>query len=192
MADALAPLDGPPLRVRMVFDEAQRGLVFGARVDMLGVEIGAVPSVALTHAPKSDQFPVEGRADIYPLRLGSVRRQFVAPADGAGRADALFMKRAVKHGLRAQVRNGNLLTGQLYVALDFIPKSPAATLDARADPPTIPTARGTLSDLQPQLAAIVSRLSKAKFDEIGSDLQETLLRGKPADPDPSKPTEGGR
>jgi paraquat-inducible protein B len=177
---ALAPPDGPPLRVRMVFDQAQRGLVVGAPVDMLGVEIGTVRSVALIYAPKLDQFPVEVIADLYPQRLGSVRRQFVIPAGSVDRADALFMKRAVDHGLRAQVRNGNLLTGQLYVALDFIPKSPGATLDARADQPTIPTVRGTLSDLQPQLADIVSRLSKVKFDEIGSDLQETLRNASAA------------
>jgi paraquat-inducible protein B len=177
---ALAPPDGPPLRVRMVFEQAQRGLVVGAPVDMIGVEVGSVRSVALLDAPKSDQFPVEVIADIYPLRLGSVRRQFVAPPDAADRSDALFMKRAVDHGLRAQVRTGNLLTGQLYVALDFIPKSPKATLDARADPPTIPTVRGALSDLQPQLADIVARLSKVKFDEIGSDLQETLRNASAA------------
>lgn len=177
---ALAPPDGPPLRVRMVFDQAQRGLVAGAPVDMLGIEIGSVRSVALIDAPTTDQFPVEVIADLHPLRLGGVRRQFVVPADGADRADALFMKRAVDHGLRAQVRTGNLLTGQLYVALDFIPKAPKATLDARADPPTIPTVRGTLSDLQPQLADIVARLSKVKFDEIGSDLQETLRQASAA------------
>ena len=131
-------------------------------------------------APTTDQFPVEVIADLHPLRLGGVRRQFAVPADGADRADALFMKRAVDHGLRAQVRTGNLLTGQLYVALDFIPKAPKATLDARADPPTIPTVRGTLSDLQPQLADIVARLSKVKFDEIGSDLQETLRQASAA------------
>ena len=177
---ALAPPDGPPLRVRMVFDQAQRGLVAGAPVDMLGIEIGSVRSVALIDAPTTDQFPVEVIADLHPLRLGGVRRQFAVPADGADRADALFMKRAVDHGLRAQVRTGNLLTGQLYVALDFIPKAPKATLDARADPPTIPTVRGTLSDLQPQLADIVARLSKVKFDEIGSDLQETLRQASAA------------
>ena len=177
---ALAPPDGPPLRVRMVFDQAQRGLVAGAPVDMLGVEIGTVRSVALIEAPKSDQFPVEVIADLYPLRLGGVRRQFIAPPGAAERADTLFMKRAVDHGLRAQVRTGNLLTGQLYVALDFMPKSPKATLDARADPPTIPTVRGALSDLQPQLADIVARLSKVKFDEIGSDLQETLRNASAA------------
>ncbi|MES2100630.1 MAG: MlaD family protein [Pseudomonadota bacterium] len=177
---ALAPPDGPALRVRMVFDQAQRGLAPGAPVDMLGIEIGSVRSVALIDAPKGDQFPVEVIADLHPLRLGSVRRQFVVPPGGADRADALFLKRAVDHGLRAQVRTGNLLTGQLYVALDFIPKAPTATLDARADPPTIPTVRGALSDLQPQLADIVARLSKVKFDEIGSDLQVTLRNASAA------------
>jgi len=172
---ALAPPDGPPLRVRMIFEQTQRGLVAGAPVDMLGVEVGTVRSVALLHVPKSGVFPVEVIADIYPLRLGSVRRQFVVPPGTAEKADVLFLKRGVDSGLRAQVRTGNLLTGQLYVALDFIPKAPKATLLLRADQaPTIPTVRGALSDLQPQLADIVARLGKVKFDEIGSGLQDTL------------------
>lgn len=171
---ALAPPDGPPLRVRMVFEQAQRGLVTGAPVDMLGVEVGTVRKVALLPTGSAERFPVEVTADIYPLRLGSVRRQFVVPAAEQDHADALFLKRAVDAGLRAQVRTGNLLTGQLYVALDFIPKAAKATLNPLADPPTIPTVRGTLSDLQPQLADIVARLGKVKFDEIGSGLQDTL------------------
>ncbi len=171
---AMAPPDGAPLRVRMVFEQAQRGLVVGAPVDMLGVEIGNIRSVALLHVPKTDKFPVEVMADIYPLRLGSVRHQFVVPPGAAESADLLFLKRGVDSGLRAQVRTGNLLTGQLYIALDFMPKAPKATLDARATPPTIPTVRGTLSDLQPQLAEIVARLGRVKFDEIGSGLQDTL------------------
>jgi len=171
---ALAPPDGPPLRIRMVFEQTQRGLVPGAPVEMLGVEVGSVRSVALLHVPKTDKFPVEVTADIYPLRLGAVRRQFVAPPGGTGNPDVLFLKRAVDYGLRAQVRTGNLLTGQLYVALDVITKAPKATLDARAEIPTVPTVRGTLSDLQPQVADIVARLGKVRFDEIGSGLQDTL------------------
>jgi len=171
---ALAPPDGPSQRIRMVFDQAQRGLVVGAPVDMLGVEIGNVRSVTLQHVAKSDVFPVEVVADIFPQRLGGVRRQFSVPAGSEARADALFLKRLVDSGLRAQVRTGNLLTGQLYVALDFAPKAAKATLDARAEPPTIPTIRGTLADLQPQIADIVARLGKVRFDEIGSGLQDTL------------------
>lgn len=171
---ALAPPDGPPLRVRMVFDQTQRGLAAGAPVDMLGVDVGVVRSVALRDLGQGNRIGVEVLADIYPLRLGNVRRQFKPPPGAPGSVDAQFVKRGIDTGLRAQVRTGNLLTGQLYVALDFVPKATRVSVDARNDPLEIPTVRGTLADLQPQLADIVARLGKVKFDEIGTDLQTTL------------------
>ncbi len=171
---ALAPPDGPAQRVRMVFEQAQRGLVVGAPVDMLGLEIGKVRSVTLMHAPDSDKFPVEVIADLYLQRLGNVRSQFKPAAGSKQRPDTLFLKRLVDAGLRAQVRTGNLLTGQLYVALDFPAKPTQASFDANAEPPTVPSIRGTLADLQPQLAEIVARLGKVRFDEIGNDLRTTL------------------
>lgn len=173
---ALAPPDGPAQRVRMVFEQAQRGLVVGAPVDMLGIQIGKVRSVRLMNQVGSDKFPVEVTADLYLERLGAVRSNFKVAADAEKRADALFLKRLVDAGMRAQVRTGNLLTGQLYVALDFPNKVEKATLDASAEPPTIPSIRGTLADLQPQLAEIVARLGKIRFDEIGKELQSTLQR----------------
>jgi paraquat-inducible protein B len=171
---ALAPLDGPAQRVRMVFDQAQRGLVVGAPVDMLGLEVGTVRSVKLMHAPERDKFPVEVTADLYLQRLGNVRNQFTPAAGSNKKVDTLFLKQLVDAGMRAQVRTGNLLTGQLYVALDFPQKTTKATLDAEKVPPTLPTIRGTLADLQPQLAEIVARLGRVPFDEIGNDLRTTL------------------
>ena len=97
-----------------------------------------------------------------------------APATARRPRDPLFLKRLIDNGFRAQVRTGNLLTGQLYVALDFTPKAPAASLDASAATPTVPTVPGTLSDLQPQIADIIARIGKVDFDEIGSGLQQTL------------------
>lgn len=171
---AHAPPDGPSQRIRMVFEQAQRGLVVGAPVDMLGLQIGAVRSVRLMNKPGSDKFPVEVTADLYLERLGAVRSGFKVPSGGEKRADALFLARLVNAGMRAQVRTGNLLTGQLYVALDFPPKIQKAPFDASAETPTIPSVRGTLADLQPQIADIVARLGKVRFDEIGRDLQTTL------------------
>jgi paraquat-inducible protein B len=171
---ALAPPDGAPLRVRMLFEQTQRGLVAGAAVDMLGVDVGNVRSVALQQTGQGERIGVEVVADVYPLRLGSVRRQFKATPGASGSVDAQFVKRAVENGLRAQVRTGNLLTGQLYVALDFMPKAAKATVDPRVEPLQVPTVRGTLADLQPQLADIVGRLGKVRFDEIGTELQSAL------------------
>jgi paraquat-inducible protein B len=170
---AMAQPDGAPLRVRMVFDQTQRGLAAGASVDMLGVDVGTVRSVALRDGAKGG-IAVEVLADVFPQRLGNIRRQFKPVPGAPGSADAQFVKRAIDNGLRAQVRTGNLLTGQLYIALDFVPKAAPASVDTRSEFLAIPTVRGTLADLQPQIADIVARLGKVKFDEIGSDLQTTL------------------
>jgi paraquat-inducible protein B len=44
----------------------------------------------------------------------------------------------------------------------------------------MPTAPGTLSELQPQIAEIVQKVSKIPFDEIGRDLRTTLSRASTA------------
>ena len=125
---ALAPPDGLAVPVRMVFDQSVRGLSIGAPLDFLGVDIGVVRKITLQRDARRGRFPVEVRADIYPLRLGSLRDALLeARAAGlppgsqtdAGGSDLDAIQRLVAQGLKAQMRTGNLLTGQLYVALDF-------------------------------------------------------------------------
>src|SRR5262245_22804969 len=169
---ALAPEDGEPLRVRMVFSQSLRGLVDGAPIDLLGVEFGAVRSMSLQATTTANTLPIEVLADIYPKRLGAMRARFVA--QDAARGDRLLIKQLVDHGLRAQVRSGNLLTGRLYIALEFVPKAAKVAFDAAAPVPTLPTVPGAFADVQPQVADIVARLSRVRFDEIGSDLQDVL------------------
>jgi paraquat-inducible protein B len=183
---ALAPPDGDAVPIRMVFDQSVRGLSPGAAVDLLGVDIGRVRSIALEYDGKRKRFPIEVVAEIYPLRLGPVRTVLLREAGTSD--DAAVMQRLVASGLRAQLRTGNLLTGQLYVALDFIPGAAHAAIPgaARATDAAgaasaasdgtvrMPTAPGTLSELQPQIAEIVQKMSKVPFDAIGRDLHATL------------------
>jgi paraquat-inducible protein B len=115
---------------------------------------------------------VEVLADIFPPRLGAMRERFLSRAPG--RTDRMLLNRLVERGLRAQVRTGSLLTGQLYVALEFTPKPGKETPDTGAVVLTVPTIPGTLSDVQPQVAEIVARLSRVRFDDIGTDLQNAL------------------
>ncbi len=171
---ALAPPDGPPLRLRMVFMQSVRGLAPGAPIDLLGVEIGSVRSISLDYDPKRREVPVEVMADIYPPRVGSERERYANADAGAARQDAAFLKRMVESGLRAQVRSGNLLTGQLYVAFDFMPKAKQATLVEADGALTMPTVPSAFADIQPQLADIINRISQVPFDKIGTELQATL------------------
>ena len=171
----MAPPDGPALTVRMVYEQSVRGLAVGAPVDFLGVEIGTVRALHPQFDPSRGRYPMEVTADIYPLRLGKVRETMVPSAPpGDRQADIRFLRTLVDHGMRAQLRTGNLLTGQQYVALDFDPKAPRATLDVSNGVPRVPTLPGTLAELQPQIADIVARLSKVPFDDIARDLRGTL------------------
>lgn len=177
---ALAPPDGPPLRVRMVFDQSVRGLDIDAPVDFLGIEIGAIKAIRLDYDGKRKRFPVEVEAEIYPTRLGAVRDSMRQEGDDDKRRDTTLLQRLVQSGLRAQARTGNLLTGQMYVALDFPGKVNKAELDTSTAIPAIPTVPGTLADVQPQIAEIVAKVNKVPFDDIGRNLNDTLSQARMA------------
>jgi paraquat-inducible protein B len=80
----------------------------------------------------------------------------------------------VSRGLRAQLRTGNLLTSQLYIALDFFPKAPAAKLNLAQYPLEVPTVPNSLDELQDQIASIAKKLDQVPFADIGNNLNQTL------------------
>jgi len=80
----------------------------------------------------------------------------------------------IQRGFRAQLRTSSLLTGQLFVALDFFPDAPKYQVDPKRSPPELPTIPGDLEDLQKSLKAISQSLAAVKFDQIGSKLGQTL------------------
>ena len=175
-ATAMAPPDGPPQYVRMRFDQSLRGLAVDAPVEFLGINIGRVVSINMDYDEKRERFPVTVGAVIYPQRLGRAYDKLAAlsQAHGEGGDLAPMIGKLVGHGLRAQARTGNLLTGQLYIAMDFLPKAPKADFDAAAKPLEIPTAPGSFDKLQEQLAEIVDKIHKIPFDSIGVHLNDSL------------------
>ncbi|HEV7123517.1 MAG TPA: MlaD family protein [Rhodanobacter sp.] len=173
---AMAPPDGEPHYIRMRFDQSVRGLAVDAPVEFLGINIGKVVSVRLDYDVKTQKFPVVVGAVVYPQRLGSAYEKLEAIDRERGESPDLsrMIGRLVDQGLRAQARTGNLLTGQLYVALDFVPHAPKVSFDAKATPLTIPTAAGSFDKLQEQLAEIVDKIDKVPFDSIGKNLDQSL------------------
>ncbi len=176
-ATALAPPDGEPKYIRMRFNQSLRGLVVNAPVDFLGVNIGRVVSVDLDYDPATGTFPGVVGAVIYPQRLGAANDKLKEQA-GTGDDEeqtSRILGRFVERGLRAQIRNGNLLTGQLYVAMDFDPKAPRISYNAKARPLEIPTVGGSFDKLQEQLQAFVDKLGKIPIDELAKNLNGSLI-----------------
>ncbi|MBL8484321.1 MAG: MCE family protein [Rhodocyclaceae bacterium] len=149
----------------LLFDESVRGLSVGAPVDFRGVEVGEVTSIGLDYDARGQTFKMAVGIRVYPERL----RVQVSARSARARLDAL-----VARGLRAQLRSGNLLTGQLYVAMDLFPKEAPARIDWQARPPRLPATPGSLNALQESAGEIAKKLAKLPLDEIAADLRRTL------------------
>ena len=117
-------------RYVLYFNESLRGLSVGAPVTLLGLPAGEVTAVGLDFDPTT--LNVRGRVEIvsHPerliARLSDQTRRPRPRSSGRARSErhAVFQRLIEQRGLRAQLRSGNLLTGQLYVALDFFPNAP--------------------------------------------------------------------
>jgi paraquat-inducible protein B len=112
---------------------------------------------------------------VYPQRLGKAHDKLKA-AVGGNEDQQLprILHGMVDHGLRAQARTGNLLTGQLYIAIDFDQKATKVTFDEAAKPLEVPTTPGDFDHLQEQISNIVDKVGKIPFDSIGRNLDGSL------------------
>jgi paraquat-inducible protein B len=170
--DAMREPDGIPLRVVMNFNQSLRGLSIGAPVDFRGIVLGQVTNIGIDYDPKTQNFTMPVTMNLYPDRLGKRFRE-TAPQPGT-LAGENMLQELVKRGLRGQLRTGNLITSQLYVALDIFPKAAPAKVDVTNDPLELPTIPNTLDELQLQVADIAKKLDKVPFDQIGDNLNSAL------------------
>jgi paraquat-inducible protein B len=155
------------------FTESIRGLAVGAPVDFRGLTIGEVKSIDV-------QFDAQRARARFAVRLGL----YVDQLDGAPRptgkkveAHQELLNEAIAHGLKAQLRTANLLTGQRFVALDFMNANGApAPSSIRLAVPfgEIPTVSGGIEDLQLALTDMAKKIDKVPFGEIAQDLRDTM------------------
>lgn len=178
-ADKVQAMKTPDTDTRtflMYFTESLRGLSVGAPLDFRGIVIGEVKSIDLEYDPKGRKllFPVE--VAIYPHRLQARYRrpQDQKLADYSEEHQRKLLDAMVEHGFRGQLRTGNLLTGQLYIALDFFPTLPKTTIDWRQEPHVLPTTPGSFGELQNSAASILKKIDKIPFDEISRELRVAI------------------
>ena len=177
---AMKEAESMAARYVLYFDESLRGLSVGAPVTLFGLPAGEVVDVGLAVDPKT--FNVRGRVEIvsYPERL-------IARMDGATQAaerealarsaqhrHALLRHLVEQRGLRAQLRSGSLITGQLYIAFDYFPNTPKVTVDWSRDVAVLPVAPSTITDIESKLTGIVAKLDKLPYEAIGADLTKML------------------
>ncbi len=155
----------------LVFKESLRGLTEGAPVDFRGVVVGEVASIHAEFDRRTKEIDMLVYIRVYPDRL---RARAIGPVPVDQNATRTLVNEMVGRGLRAQLRTGNLLTGQLIIALDFFPDAPKAKIAWDTSPPRFPTTPGSLVELQETLMQIAKKLEKMPLDEVVGDLRQAI------------------
>ena len=166
---AMKAPDGAAQTLLLYFKQSIRGLRPGATVDFRGVELGEVQSVGIEYDAEQHEFNMPVLIRIYPDRLGRKFNEARRQSNYTAEQRIRFM---IGRGLRAQLRTANLLTGQMYIALDFFPKAAAVKADESQKPLLLPTIPNTTDELQTQIGDIVQKLSQVPFDEIGNNVRD--------------------
>jgi paraquat-inducible protein B len=170
--EALKRIDSIVETYLLVFKESVRGLAIGAPVDLRGVTVGEVSRISVDLDTRKKRFVMPVEVRFYPERLRAHSR--TASQMPVRQSSKQLIDALVSNGMRAQIRNGNLLTGQLYIALDFFPKTSKARVDWSKKPPEFPTTPGNMEQFQTMLMQIVQKIEKLPLEELSGDTRKTL------------------
>lgn len=171
---AQAPSEAESVRLRLRFYQSTRGLTVGSPVVFQGIEIGRVKSLELDFDRERRDFWTDVAIDVFPRSMGRAFDSWQRHSKREPKTADTFFRMLVERNLRAQLRTANLITGQLFIALDFDPKSARVVPPADQSPLEIPTSRGEFDQIQEQISNIVTKLDAIPFDQIGNNLNSTL------------------
>jgi phospholipid/cholesterol/gamma-HCH transport system substrate-binding protein len=160
----------------LYFSSDVNGLKVGAPVKFRGVEIGSVNSILLSVGTPNRRAVNAGDRYRIPVIIDLETEKLVKRGATMNLDDPATVAQAVKRGLRGQLNVESLVTGLLYVDLDFRPDTPANFYMGPDSPyPEIPTVPTTLEQAATTLSKVMAQLEKIKFDEVIKSLTNTAV-----------------
>jgi paraquat-inducible protein B len=148
------------------FKGSIRGLTVGAPVEFRGIKIGQVLDIKAVFNQETLTPQITVLIETEPQRWKILGK--------ATMDDKTQMDKLVAKGLRAQLKTGSLLTGQLFVDWDFHPDASPAQVKYGQKFPELPTIPAPLQILTARVNDLLSKLETVPIEKIGKNLDDTL------------------
>ena len=152
------------------FKGSIRGLTVGAPVEFRGIKIGQVADIKAVFNQETLTPQIKVLIETEPQRWETMGETTL---DNKAQIETLVAK-----GLRAQLKTGSLLTGQLFIDVDIYPDAAPAKIlygGKYAELPTIPTPLQLITN---RVDKILSKIETVPIAKIGKDLGDTLQNVK--------------
>lgn len=153
----------------LYFNDSLNGLETGAPVKFKGVTIGKVKKImiSISEDGMETRMPVVIEID-HELVKNNLGKELRWSESG-------ILRRQIENGLRAKLELDNLLTGRLYVGLNFHPGAPSpSTLQSSQAYQEIPTLPGTFAALLDELGSLDLATISLRINSVLTRVDEVL------------------
>jgi len=150
------------------FSDSVRGLSLGAPVEFRGFQLGTVTDIELLS--DFDNFTFSTM-----VRISIIRHHITMSADQTEEKLDERLDRFVQSGLRAQLKTGNLLSGQLFIDLENFEDAPATEIKKYNGLAVVPSMPASSKTIMNDLGTFVKKLSDLPLDEISAELKKTMV-----------------
>lgn len=147
----------------LLYDSQIKGLTIGAPVAIKGVNIGEVVEIKLRVYSETLEVISEVIIEVNPKAMERV-----------GETSEGVLDEMIAKGLRAQLKLQSLLTGLLYIDIDFHPDSDMGLKEVRTQYPQFPTVPTDLEAITRSLDDIDVKGLTAQLQEIVSGLDQLI------------------
>lgn len=155
----------------MFFDDSIRGLQPGAPVEFRGIRLGTVAEVPFKARDITQRLNTDYRIPVL-IRIEPDRFQSMLGKDFDFEQ---HLKDGIKAGLRASLKSANLLTGSLYIDLDFNSSAKAYTgPSSYAGYELIPTMSGGLAQIQQKLMDALDKINNLPLNPMLNQATGTM------------------
>ncbi|MDK1309916.1 intermembrane transport protein PqiB [Pseudoalteromonas ardens] len=156
------------------FEQSIRGLKPGAPVEYRGMRIGTVEQVpARLERNGQPLYFQQGNTSIPVLIKIEYGRIYEVDAK-AKQYWQENIEQWIKNGLRASLKSGNILTGAVYIELDFYNSTPPTSLGMNFAYPVLPSVPSGFTALSEQVMALLNKLNKLPLDNSLNEAQQTM------------------
>lgn len=171
-----AELEEDPFEYRAYFitrfSQSLRGLEPGAPVEYRGIQIGRVQRILVREQALKRE---AGTGNAVPVLI------YLEPGRlGVGDTPEMvdYMRKTVltglQGGLRASLQTGNLITGKLYVSLDFYPDEKAVAPEEFDGYTVIPSIPSGLGRIEQQVASLLDKFNALPLEDTVANANSAL------------------
>ncbi len=151
----------------MYFQGSVRGLSVGSPVVFRGAKVGTVTEIKMLFNPKDLSITIPVYVELEDGSVQAVPGGESMEAYRRLHSIKEVVAELVRRGLRAELDLQSIVTGQLFVALDFHEDKPVTLVGADREYPEIPTIRTPLQ-------VLAERVAKLPIEEIFEKLDSAL------------------